>query len=191
MALTTPIQPTPAIQPSAGSDSAASADALCMQCGLCCDGTFYGSVVIAADERERLGRVGLAVLQHADASLTMAQPCVALRGRLCSVYSERPAACAKYQCTLRESVAAGEASLEEGLARVARMQALLETIRVGFDCPPSTSIWECILALAEPTTPEGARIAARDYAGAINAVSELLELGRATFEPKFAGGGTR
>jgi Fe-S-cluster containining protein len=165
-------------------------DVLCMDCGLCCDGTFYGSVVVAMDERERLGRVGLPVIQH-EAVLSMPQPCGALRGCLCSVYADRPSACAAYECMLRKSVAAGECSLDDARSKVATMRRLLATIREGFECPPETSIWQKILSLEEPTSPEEAAIAARDYAAAIDAVGALLELGRAAFEPRFAGGGAR
>ena len=168
----------------------ADTDALCMQCGLCCDGTFFGSVVVAENEGPRLERVGLRVIQQ-DGVPTMPQPCIALGGCLCSVYSERPAACAKYECSLRKRVNAGESTLEDATAKVAKMRALLATIRTAFDCPPTTSIWERILALEEPTSAEAKSVAIRDYAVAIDAVSELLELGRASFEPRFAGGGAR
>lgn len=165
--------------------------ALCMQCGLCCDGTFYGSVVIASDEKERLGRVDLHVVQQDDGSTTMAQPCSALRWCLCSVYADRPASCAKYECSLRKKLSAGGCTLEEAIAKVEKMRELLAAIRSAFDCPPTTSIWERILSLEEPTTDEGKLVAARDYARAIEAVAELLEVGRADFEPRFAGGGSR
>jgi uncharacterized protein len=166
-----------------------------MDCGLCCDGTFYGSVVVAGDERERLGRIGLRVIQHERTSgtsgtLSMPQPCAALRGCLCAVYGDRPGACAAYECLLRKSVASGAQSLDDARAKVAEMRRLLATIREGFDCPPETSIWEKILSLEEPT-PEGAAVAARHYASAIDAVGALLELGREHFEPRFAGGGAR
>lgn len=175
---------------SSASRSDAEANALCTQCGLCCDGTFYGSVVVAHEEHARLGRVGLRVIQD-EGTLSMPQPCAALRGCLCAVYAERPSACARYACSLRKKVGAGGASLEDALAKVARMRSLLAAIRAAFECPVTTSIWERILTLEEPTTAEGASVAARDYAEAIAAVGELLELGRAEFEPRFAGGAAR
>lgn len=162
-----------------------------MQCGLCCDGTFYGSVVIAGGERSRLDRVGLRIVSDDQGGATMAQPCSALRGCLCAVYAERPSACAEYQCSLRKKVSAGDGALTDALASVRRMRELLATIRGGFDCPESMSIWERILAMDEPKTPEEASAAALRYADAITAVSELLALGRAAFEPRFAGGGSR
>lgn len=162
------------------------ADALCRQCGLCCNGTFYGSVLVAEGERPHLERIGLRIVDQEGAT-AMAQPCTALRGCLCSVYAERPAACAAYECTLRKRVRAGERSLEQALADVAEMQALLAKIREIFEVAATASIWEAILALEEPT-PEEQRASGRDFAAAIDAVAKLLDVGRAKFEPRFAGG---
>ena len=165
-------------------------DSLCTQCGLCCDGTFFGSVVVVPDEVAQLARVGLPVV-HRDGTPALPQPCVALRGCLCSVYVDRPAACARYECELRKKVSAGERDLETALGHVQTMRALLATIRAAFDCPEETSIWERIMALEEPDSAEGAALALRDYGNAIDAVGALLALGRAEFEPRFAGGGSR
>jgi len=165
-------------------------DALCTDCGLCCDGTFYGSVVVAAAETDRLARVGLRVLQNVGGG-TMAQPCTALRGCLCDVYADRPSSCAAYECQLRKRVNAGDCSLEEARSKIAAMRGLLATIREGFEIPEAGSIWEKILTLEEPTSPEAAALAVVRYGAAIQAVGALLELGRAAFEPRFAGGGTR
>ncbi len=168
----------------------AEANALCMQCGLCCDGTFYGSVVIAEAEAPRLERVGLRIVQS-DGAAVMPQPCSALRGCLCAVYEERPSACARYECTLRKKVGAGEDSLEDATAKVTKMRELLAAIRGALDCPETVSIWKRILEMEEPKTPDEARVASQRYEGMIAAVSELLALGRAAFEPRFAGGGSR
>ena len=162
------------------------ADALCMDCGLCCDGTFFGSVVVAEDEREKLGRIGLRVVES-DGKLSMPQPCSALRGCLCSVYDDRPMACRKYECSMRESLLAGSTSEEDARASLARMRILLVTIRAAFD-RPGASIWEAILAIDEPpsdpTSAEG-----RTFDAGVAAFAELLELARKVFEPALGGGG--
>jgi Fe-S-cluster containining protein len=168
----------------------ADGDALCRDCGLCCDGTFYGSVVVLPTEIERLARVGLPVLENGGAC-SMAQPCTALRGRLCDAYADRPSACAAYECELRKKVNAGACSLEEAKTQIASMRALLALIREGFEIPEGGSIWETILTLEEPGTPEAAALAVVRYGPAIEAVGRLLNLGRASFEPRFAGGGSR
>jgi len=165
-------------------------EGLCTDCGLCCDGTFFGAVVVAPEETERLVRVGLPVLQR-EGACSIAQPCKALRGCLCDVYADRPSACATYECELRKRVDAGASSLEEARAKIATIRALLATIRRDFEIPEGASIWEKILTLEEPSTPEGAALARVRYGAAIQAVGALLELGGAAFEPRFAGGGTR
>lgn len=168
--------------------SSADADALCTQCGICCDGTLYGSVRIAEPEVARLQRVGLTVVQNGEAS--MRQPCSALHDCLCSVYADRPSTCADYGCALRKSVSAGE-PLQQAQANVTRMHQLLAVIREGFGCAPSDSIWEQILALDTPATPEAEAAALLQHGAAIEAVGELLQLARAAFEPLFAGAGRR
>jgi Fe-S-cluster containining protein len=168
------------------------ADVLCTQCGLCCDGTFYGSVVIASGETARLERIGLRVVRDEEGrAATMPQPCSALRGCLCAVYEERPTACAAYQCSLRRAVLSDECTLHDAVTNVTKMRELLATIRAAFECSETTSIWERILAMEEPKTPEEAALASAKYGAAIRAVGELLAVGRAAFEPRFAGGGTR
>ena len=161
-----------------------------MDCGLCCDGTFFGSVVVAPAETPRLSRVGLTVLQS-EGACTMAQPCTALRGCLCEVYADRPSACATYECQLVKRVSAGECSVDEAQIKIASVRQLLATIRKGFDIPEGGSIWKTILTLEEPTTPEGAAAALLKYGPAIDAVGALVELGASAFEPTFAGGGKR
>ena len=114
-------------------------DALCTDCGLCCDGTFYGSVVVAAEETERLTRVGLRVLQQ-EGACGMPQPCAALRECLCDAYADRPSACAAYECLLRKRVSSGEVGLGEARGSIAKMRDLLSVIREGFEIPAGGSI---------------------------------------------------
>jgi Fe-S-cluster containining protein len=162
-----------------------------MDCGLCCDGTLFGSVVVAAEEREKLGRIGLRIVDR-DGALQMSQGCSALRGCLCSVYADRPGACVRYECEQRKSVIAGTTSEGQARGNVARMRTLLATIREAFDLPATTSVWEAILALEASVSYEQATAAARKkYDTGIDAVTELLTLGRTAFEPAFAGGGGR
>jgi Fe-S-cluster containining protein len=162
-----------------------SADALCAECALCCDGTFFGSVVITNDDRERVRRVGLRVVDK-DGAATMPQPCSALRGCLCAVYEERPKTCRDYECSLRVSVLAGSTSEESARMSVARMCVLLATIRAALDLP-ETSIWEAILKLDEPVGVDPMSPAGRKFDTGVQAFSELIELARSVFEPTLGG----
>lgn len=165
------------------------ADALCKECGLCCDGTLFGSVLVQPDERERLSRVGLLVVVGDD-GLSLRQRCSSLAGCLCSIYEDRPAACAQYECSLRKGVLAGRKSESEGRADIARMRALLATLGDAFDVPASSdvSVWDALLTLEEPLDiTEDAETVRRQDAG-IDALAKILELGRSAFEPAFSGG---
>jgi Fe-S-cluster containining protein len=169
-------------------DRRRAAEALCVRCGLCCDGTFFGSVVVAGGERERLGRVGLRVVDE-DGKLSMPQPCSALRGCLCAVYADRPGACRQYECRMRERLLDGSVSEEDARASLARIRVLLASVRDAFDLQGS-SIWEAILAIdALAATDEMSAADGRRLDGGVAALSELLELARDTFEPAAGGGG--
>ena len=165
------------------------ADALCMECGLCCDGTLFGSVIVAADEHARLGRLGLPIIDNGGA-LSMNQRCRALCDNLCAIYDARPAACAQYECSLRKSVLAGTKTEDQGRADITRMRALIATLGAAFDVPATStvSVWEALLTLAEPAiTDEDSESQRRQEAG-VDALTELLALGRSAFEPSFSGG---
>lgn len=159
-----------------------------MECGLCCDGTFFGSVVVADDERERLRRVGLRVVEG-DGGPSMPQRCSALRGSVCSAYPDRPKACRDYECSLRESFLAGSTSEEAARACLTRMHVLLTTIRRAFDLAEGTSLWDVIVLISEPSSVDPRSPGGQSLDRGIEAVSELLELARVVFEPAFLGGG--
>lgn len=160
-----------------------------MECGLCCDGTLFGSVIVQPDELERLTRVKLHIVDQ-DGALSLNQRCTALRGCLCDVYTERPAACAEYECLLRKSVLAGTKTEEAGRDDIARMRSLLGTLGEAFGVPASEhfSVWEALLSLEEPVIETADDETARRQEAGIDALTELLALGRSAFEPAFSGG---
>jgi Fe-S-cluster containining protein len=164
-------------------------DALCMRCGLCCDGTLYGSVSVQESERARLERVGLHVVQRGEVT-ALPQPCRALRGCLCSVYPDRPSTCASYECALRKEVRAGARGLVDALDAVAQVKSLMSTLREDLKIDPAASVWESILALEPPKTPDEEREWASRHAATLRAVVQLIELGRGVFDPRFGGGGS-
>lgn len=91
-------------------DVEADVEALCLACGLCCDGTLFTHVALADDERARLhARVRLRSLQ--DGRVVLDQPCAALRERRCAAYRDRPQGCRDYECLLVKARRENEASL--------------------------------------------------------------------------------
>lgn len=70
--------------------------ALCLACGLCCDGSLFGFVPLEPAEIAPARARGLAVIASGRG---FEQPCPALRGG-CTLYAERPAACRRFTCRL-------------------------------------------------------------------------------------------
>jgi len=81
--------------------------ALCGACGLCCNGSLFGRVPLAAEEVAPARRRRLRVLRDGRA---FEQPCTALVREVaaagaddahgCAIYDERPKACAAFTCRL-------------------------------------------------------------------------------------------
>lgn len=73
---------------------------LCLECGLCCDGTVFAAMTIQADEREYVESLGLTTTPDGDRFVSP-QPCPAFRDGCCSLYTiGRPMACGAYSCRL-------------------------------------------------------------------------------------------
>lgn len=96
--------------------------ALCIACGLCCDGSLFQRVDITPGERRAARRHQLRVI---DQGRAIAQPCAGLDARHgCRLYGERPERCARFVCQLHERVRRGETSLDDAVAAVSRVRAL-------------------------------------------------------------------
>ena len=75
-------------------------ESLCLECGLCCDGTVFAAMTIQADEREYVESLGLSTTPDGD-RFVAPQPCPAFQGGCCSLYTiGRPMACGAYSCRL-------------------------------------------------------------------------------------------
>lgn len=106
----------------------ADASRLCLACGLCCAGAVYAQIPLDGDEAGRAQVAGF-TLDHDEAgALFAAQPCPQLQGTACRLYGGwRPRACVDYACRLLEAVRAGDATVDEAVAAVARIKALIAT----------------------------------------------------------------
>ena len=106
-------------------------DTLCTQCGLCCDGSLFADVELAAfDDSAALEVLGLELEDddNRPGGELLLQPCAALRGRRCGIYSHRPKCCQTFECRLLRDVRLGKLELSGALIQVA--QALAEIDRV-------------------------------------------------------------
>ncbi|HEX7861643.1 MAG TPA: YkgJ family cysteine cluster protein [Verrucomicrobiae bacterium] len=86
------------VEPPTFDDSDASS--LCVECGLCCDGSLFSEVELASDdEGAALESVGLQIEDSDDDEpAVLMQPCGALCGTRCSIYAQRPECCRTFEC---------------------------------------------------------------------------------------------
>jgi Fe-S-cluster containining protein len=84
------------------------ASALCLSCGLCCDGGLFNWVALTSDDRTRLQANGL------DGPEQLIHPCPHYSTPACTIYAVRPTQCSKYRCEVLKAFEAGE--IDEGTA---------------------------------------------------------------------------
>lgn len=179
---TTPLPQAPAAAPPADPG------ALCLACGLCCDGTLFPRASLYGDEVAwGVGR-GFDVARDDDGIFRFALPCPAFVGGCCSVYADgQPLLCSLYRCGVLSGYADGVISLDEGLDLVARLRAARRPIEVAMGLAPggyTRAGYDRALAAA----------AGRHDVGAVQALelafAPLRALDEAHFNPPFphAGG---
>jgi Putative zinc- or iron-chelating domain len=84
----------------------------CQDCGLCCDGTMYHSVLLQEeDNKAKLTGHGIPLLQISQSS-GFEQPCPASHACSCTIYQDRPTVCREYRCALLKSVDDGHISAD-------------------------------------------------------------------------------
>lgn len=106
-----------------------SVEALCPQCGLCCDGSLFADVkLLKADGRQRLASLGVPVRQWGGHS-SFVQPCSSFDGSFCRIYADRPSRCRGFECLVLQRVAAGKLPVTTGLARIRRARRLAKRVR--------------------------------------------------------------
>lgn len=92
---------------------------LCVECGLCCDGSMFADAVISEDEAGRLaGRVALSPARD-----HLLQPCIALGKGGCGVYADRPQTCRNYRCVVLGQLEEGRITLEDAREAIGELKA--------------------------------------------------------------------
>lgn len=129
------------------------AGALCLGCGLCCDGGFHAHVDLDREDRAALAAIGEPAPDRLD------HPCRYFADGPCAIYAVRPAACRAYRCRVLKALDRGEIDPPTARARVAEALALRARMRESL--PPGMTIAQ---AAAEwgargrgSPTPENAR----------------------------------
>ena len=125
--------------------------ALCLECGLCCDGTLFRHVAISAPERLELVKLGIGVGEKQKHEV-MWLPCGKLEGKCCSIYEARPGGCRRFVCALGKRLVAGEVTLPEAEAQVREMQSRIEVLRQLLLPPPGEPILRHARTCIDSTT---------------------------------------
>ncbi len=107
--------------------------ALCLECGLCCNGVLFRDVELQeGDDIASLLQHDLPVKTARRANKTtrkLPQPCGALCDNLrCRVYAQRPIRCREFECGLLQKVMAGDLLADTALRKVHRARARVRTI---------------------------------------------------------------
>lgn len=97
------------------------ADTVCQACALCCDGTLFTRVPLAAEDA---APPEVHAVTTATGGRYLPQPCAALEGTRCTVYAQRPMACRRFECLLLTALRDGEVTEAGALEVVAKARAL-------------------------------------------------------------------
>ena len=124
---------------------------LCLECGLCCDGTLFRRVKISAPERAELVALGIGVGEQKQHDV-MWLPCGKLSGKCCGIYEARPGGCRRFVCALGERLVRNEVSLEEAREHVVEMQERIATLREVFPPPGGEPVLRHARASIDSTT---------------------------------------
>ena len=110
---------------------------LCLQCGLCCDGTLFTDAVLQDGEQDFTESLGMVVETKPDGTRGNAElPCPLFLDGCCSVYtSPRPHICGAYRCELLNAYAAGAKTMEEVLPVVHLVRSLVRELEVEMGLP--------------------------------------------------------
>lgn len=101
---------------------------LCLDCGLCCDGTLFRQVKVTPGERDALVTLGISVGEKRG-NPAMWLPCGKLNGKCCTIYEARPGGCRAFVCALGAKLTRQEISLDEAKAQVREMLARIAALR--------------------------------------------------------------
>ena len=96
-------------------------DALCLNCGLCCNGVLFADVRPEPDDPSPLFQGNRS---------RVAQPCPAFNSTTCAcaIYAERPARCRKFECRQLLGVRAGTTTTEKALRQIRAMRELVDKV---------------------------------------------------------------
>ena len=108
-------------------------NALCLECGLCCNGVIFADVQLQPeDDASRLRSLGLAFAGNQNSKIKIQkfkQPCNAFEGCRCRIYSERPKYCRQFECLLLKSVKSGRTETPKALRIIRTARRRVEKVK--------------------------------------------------------------
>ena len=115
---------------------------ICLPCGICCDGTLIGFVELENEELPRLKKI--MDIEDERANGFFLQPCKKYCNG-CTIYSERPKQCGKFECGLLTSVENKELEFDKALDIIDKAKQLRVSIEQKLEVVdfklPSTSFY--------------------------------------------------
>lgn len=101
---------------------------LCVACGLCCNGAWFGRGELGPDELEPARAAGLRV-RSVDGGHHFGQPCTGFLNGCCSIYATwRPRVCGAYTCALLDRYMAGEVGEAEAMGHIASVKVMHQRV---------------------------------------------------------------
>src|SRR6478609_10276264 len=88
---------------------------LCLQCGMCCDGTLFDNAPLRESEVDLAASLDLELLRSHAGEPRFAQPCPQFVDGCCAAYEHNPAGCTEYRCRLLSDYTAGKLALADAL----------------------------------------------------------------------------
>ena len=101
--------------------------ALCVGCGICCNGTLYDRIAVTPEEQGRLSGLGFSFVQH-EQETVFELPCHKESCGSCTIYEARPAICSRFRCGLLQAYQAGAISLDAAKSKQDEARELIAAV---------------------------------------------------------------
>ncbi len=102
-------------------------EALCQECGLCCQGIFHTYVRLLDDEVSIIEKTNIDVQFDEEEKFSFFTLACSLFDGNCSIYQEiRPSICSKHHCDLLESIIQEKIKIEDALKIVEKIKLSLD-----------------------------------------------------------------
>ena len=94
-------------------------ESICIDCGMCCDGTLFTWVPLPGEGDAAMLAGTPITVKDSEGKAFFSQPCAAFAG-CCSIYASRPSNCRSFRCSLLRRHESGDVSTDEA-RRIIRM----------------------------------------------------------------------